>query len=62
MIDLHEKETLCNIAIDQETYGSEMPALVHGQWVCPYCKFEHNDIDELAAHVATKCTDRQNGI
>lgn len=59
MIDLHEKQTLFEMAIDMQTYGSSMPALIDGQWICPHCRFEHRDIDELAAHMANNC-DRES--
>ena len=55
MIDLHEKQMLFEMATNTTTYGSNMPALIQGQWICPHCKFEHDNIDTLAAHMATKC-------
>ena len=55
MINLREKEVLCDIAINTKTYGSEMPTRIKNVWICPHCNFEHNNLDQLAAHLAAKC-------
>lgn len=55
MIDLADRQTLIDMAYNQEIYGPALPAMIEEQWVCPHCGFGHVNLGEIATHLAMRC-------